>query len=316
MTATRPYRTSSRPAAAAGCSAAPAAAAAGVVPRIMADPAEAIFIGVLSPDGPQTWTAAHCHRPAPRPLIDPSRTMVARRPLANLSACSRTAGLPGKSRRQSSGLPAVTSAPRSGALWSPWVHQASPVTSSADRRPSWRAPACWMAAGSGRRGLGGCRPGTGRSPGGSARDGGPPWPFLAAPSSTSGSKGLTFPCLGPSCSRVPWCAMFLPVVAVDAGHRSWDHGVMPGGKPPGSPAPVEARLFGPVEVGAGPHRLGPGDFGGIKAKQVVELLLAARGHGVPKDRLVDRLWGEDPPRHPLAALENHVSTLRRHLSPQ
>jgi PAS domain S-box-containing protein len=109
--------------------------------------------------------------------------------------------------------------------------------------------------------------------------------------------------------------MFLPVVAIDAGRRSWDHDAMPGGKPPGSPAQVEVRMFGPIEVGAGPHRLGPGDFGGIKAKQVFELLLAARGHGVPKNRLVDLLWGEDLPRHPLAALENHVSTLRRHLGP-
>ena len=75
-------------------------------------------------------------------------------------------------------------------------------------------------------------------------------------------------------------------------------------------------MFGPIEVRAGPHCLGPGDFGGIKAKQVFELLLAARGHAVPKDRLVDLLWGADLPRHPLAALENHVSTLRRHLSPQ
>ena len=91
---------------------------------------------------------------------------------------------------------------------------------------------------------------------------------------------------------------------------------MPGGEPPGSPAPVEVRMFGPIEVRAGSHRLGPRDFGGIKAKQVFELLLAARGHAVPKDRLVDLLWGADLPRHPLAALENHVSTLRRHLDPQ
>jgi len=74
-------------------------------------------------------------------------------------------------------------------------------------------------------------------------------------------------------------------------------------------------MFGPIEVRAGSHRLGPRDFGGIKAKQVFELLLAARGHAVPKDRLVDLLWGADLPRHPHAALENHVSTLRRHLGP-
>ncbi|HEY1702345.1 MAG TPA: AAA family ATPase [Trebonia sp.] len=76
---------------------------------------------------------------------------------------------------------------------------------------------------------------------------------------------------------------------------------------------VEAMLFGPVEVTEGQRRLGPGDLGGPKAKQVLELLLVARGHIVTKDRLADQLWGETLPKRAFATLENHVSILRRHL---
>jgi DNA-binding SARP family transcriptional activator len=78
-------------------------------------------------------------------------------------------------------------------------------------------------------------------------------------------------------------------------------------------ATVAVRLFGPIEVAAGGRRLGPRDLGGPKAKQVLELLLMARGHSVTKDRLADQLWGEALPKRAFAALENYVSVLRRHL---
>ena len=83
--------------------------------------------------------------------------------------------------------------------------------------------------------------------------------------------------------------------------------------PAGESTTVEARLFGPIEVAEGGRRLGPRDLGGPKAKQVLELLLMARGHNVTKDRLADQLWGEALPKRAFAALENHVSVLRRHL---
>jgi hypothetical protein len=51
----------------------------------------------------------------------------------------------------------------------------------------------------------------------------------------------------------------------------------------------------PIDVAAGGRRLGPRDLGGPKAKQVLELLLVARGHNVTKDRLADQLWGEALP---------------------
>jgi DNA-binding SARP family transcriptional activator len=84
--------------------------------------------------------------------------------------------------------------------------------------------------------------------------------------------------------------------------------------PAGESATVAVRLFGPIEVAAGGRRLGPRDLGGPKAKQVLELLLVARGHSVTKDRLADQLWGDALPKRAFAALENHVSVLRRHLN--
>lgn len=46
----------------------------------------------------------------------------------------------------------------------------------------------------------------------------------------------------------------------------------------------------------------------------VEILLVARGHPVPKDRLAEHLWGEVLPRDPSAAVERHVSVLRSRLA--
>ena len=85
--------------------------------------------------------------------------------------------------------------------------------------------------------------------------------------------------------------------------------------PSGESATVKATLFGPIELTGGQRRLGPGDLGGTKSKQVLELLLVARGHGVTKDRLADQLWGEALPKRAFAALENYVFILRRHLGP-
>ena len=85
-------------------------------------------------------------------------------------------------------------------------------------------------------------------------------------------------------------------------------------------APPEQRtlrihLFGPLSVEGGRRPLGPRSFGGVKPKQLLEILLAARGRPVLKDRLIDLLWGEDLPSDPVAVLETHVSRLRAQLDP-
>jgi DNA-binding SARP family transcriptional activator len=74
------------------------------------------------------------------------------------------------------------------------------------------------------------------------------------------------------------------------------------------------RLFGPLSIEEGAHRLGPGDLGGARPKQVLEILLAARGHRVPTDRLAELVWGDDRPRDAAGSLQTFVSSLRRHLT--
>ena len=74
------------------------------------------------------------------------------------------------------------------------------------------------------------------------------------------------------------------------------------------------RLFGPLSVESGDHVLGPRDFGGARPKQVLQILLAARGHPVSFDRLADLLWGGDPPDNVAGSIHTFVSVLRRHLT--
>jgi len=47
---------------------------------------------------------------------------------------------------------------------------------------------------------------------------------------------------------------------------------------------------------------------------VLEILLAARGHRVPTDRLGELVWGDDRPRDAAGSLQTFVSSLRRHLT--
>ena len=76
------------------------------------------------------------------------------------------------------------------------------------------------------------------------------------------------------------------------------------------------RLFGPLSVEDGERKLGPRDLGGTRPKQVLEILLTARGHRVPTDRLIELLWGREPPADPTGSLQTFVSVLRRHLTPE
>jgi len=58
---------------------------------------------------------------------------------------------------------------------------------------------------------------------------------------------------------------------------------------------VAVRMFGPLELRANESRLGPGAFGGVKPKQLLEVLLVERDRPVPKDRIADLLWGDRLP---------------------
>ena len=75
------------------------------------------------------------------------------------------------------------------------------------------------------------------------------------------------------------------------------------------------RAFGSLEIQADGAVLGPKSLGGIKPRQVLEILVSARGHPVAKERLIELLWPDRPPRNPSGSLESHVSVLRAHLPP-
>jgi DNA-binding SARP family transcriptional activator len=75
------------------------------------------------------------------------------------------------------------------------------------------------------------------------------------------------------------------------------------------------RLFGPLSIEEGTRTLGPGDLGGVRPKQVLEILVAERGHRVPVDRLAERLWGSELPKDVAGSLQTFVSMLRRRLTP-
>jgi predicted ATPase/DNA-binding SARP family transcriptional activator len=80
----------------------------------------------------------------------------------------------------------------------------------------------------------------------------------------------------------------------------------------GSETPVEFRILGPLEalVGAGAVPLGP-----PKQRALLATLLLARGAVVSRDRLVDGLWGSDPPVSAVESLQVYVHKLRRALGP-
>lgn len=70
------------------------------------------------------------------------------------------------------------------------------------------------------------------------------------------------------------------------------------------------QVLGPITVVA-PD--GPVDPGGPKPRLLLALLLAASGHTVTTEQLIDGLWGEDPPATARKTVQVHVSNLRRKL---
>jgi DNA-binding SARP family transcriptional activator len=73
------------------------------------------------------------------------------------------------------------------------------------------------------------------------------------------------------------------------------------------------RILGPLEVS---DETGQLLLGGRKQRAVLALLVLEAGRAVSVDRLVDALWGEQPPRTALTSLQNFVSQLRKVLGPE
>ena len=74
---------------------------------------------------------------------------------------------------------------------------------------------------------------------------------------------------------------------------------------------MEFRILGPLEVVDDGRTL---EIGGQRQRALLALLLTRANEIVSSDRLIDELWGEDPPREPANALQYHVSQLRKSLA--
>ena len=72
------------------------------------------------------------------------------------------------------------------------------------------------------------------------------------------------------------------------------------------------RLIATLEVTEGEGVL---DIGAPKQRAVLAMLLIDANRVVPVDRLIDRLWGDDPPARAMGSLQAYVSNLRRVLEP-
>jgi len=70
-------------------------------------------------------------------------------------------------------------------------------------------------------------------------------------------------------------------------------------------------LFGNFQIGIDGYVFSAGDLGGRKPKELLELLLMARGAPVAKDVLADRLWPDRLPKKVHGTLETYVSGLRK-----
>jgi DNA-binding SARP family transcriptional activator len=73
------------------------------------------------------------------------------------------------------------------------------------------------------------------------------------------------------------------------------------------------RILGPLEVS---DETGALLLGGQKQRAVLALLLLEPGRIVSVDRLIDALWGEQPPRTANTSLQNFISQLRKTLGPE
>jgi DNA-binding SARP family transcriptional activator len=77
---------------------------------------------------------------------------------------------------------------------------------------------------------------------------------------------------------------------------------------------LSVRAFGSLGISDATGTRGAADLGGVRPKQVLQILIAARGRRVPVDRIAELLWGNDMPETPTNSLQTFVSLLRRRLT--
>jgi DNA-binding SARP family transcriptional activator len=74
---------------------------------------------------------------------------------------------------------------------------------------------------------------------------------------------------------------------------------------------VDVRILGPLEILSGSR---PIDLAQPAPRQVLTVLLLDAGRRVPRGRLIEALWGDEPPGDPDAALRSRISAARRALA--
>jgi DNA-binding SARP family transcriptional activator len=74
---------------------------------------------------------------------------------------------------------------------------------------------------------------------------------------------------------------------------------------------MEFRVLGPVEIRVGERMLAAGH---ARQRAVLAALLFDLGRVVPAERLIDRVWGEDPPPTARATLQGYIARLRATLA--
>ena len=77
---------------------------------------------------------------------------------------------------------------------------------------------------------------------------------------------------------------------------------------------MDILILGLLLVRDAERLFGPGDLGGVKPRQVLELLVLARGHAVSTEAIAAALWAEGREPHNITAtLNTYVCVLRRSL---
>ena len=77
--------------------------------------------------------------------------------------------------------------------------------------------------------------------------------------------------------------------------------------------PLEIQVLGSLDVRRDGEAVA---IGGPKPRQILAMLLAARGRVVSTDRMIDELWADAGPADPGAVLQSYVSRLRKLLEPE
>src|SRR5690242_1262078 len=71
---------------------------------------------------------------------------------------------------------------------------------------------------------------------------------------------------------------------------------------------MDYRVLGPLEVQG---RDGPLQLGGEQQRALLALLLLNANHVVSRERIIDELWGDEPPNTAVQTVQVYVSRLRK-----